>query len=417
MNSYCAFTGHQHTLSIAELIAAIPDCTIEYESATQGFAIFSSAYDLNQTTLDRLGGTVLLAKQITSSALRPQDVPKLLVNELETAKKGKVTFSLRTIGFTKKDLLNMYRDCKESLRKAGRSSRYVGNERKAAPSIVLHQNDLLSGKKGCELVVLRFKQDTDVYTWFGRTVGAQDIDAYTKRDIDKPIRDTNIGLLPPKLAQIMLNLGLWAVQNLPNAKPISMPKTYKLSPPKLTVYDPFCGTGVIPMEAVLLNWHVAGSDVSPKAVTDTERNLDWWLKELELKAPPTIQIFKHDASKPFTTTVKPDVLVTETSLGPNLHIRSTLRDAQKFCKEAEVLEASFLQHAASAFPKAPVVCTFPVWYTLKGTVQLTKIWEEIKKLPYTVAFPSKTAEAEQLTYTYRRPSQFVGRQIVVLLPK
>lgn len=416
MFSYCAFTGHQPQLSLAELLAVVPDLVVDFESTKEGIVLFSSKYELNQSTIDRLGGTVMLAMRITSSALGKKDIPKLLVNELETAKKGKVTFSLRMIGFTRRNVLDMYRDCKEALRKAGRSSRYVGNERKPAQSVVLHSNGLLDPKKGCEIVALRLKQDTDTLLWIGRTIGAQNIDAYTKRDIEKPVRDTNIGLLPPKLAQIMLNLGIWAVANKPGAKEPKPTKTPKLTTPKHTVYDPFCGTGVIPMEALLLNWNVIGSDLSPKAVTDTQRNVDWWLTELALKKEPTVQVFKHDATKPFSPDIAPDVLVTETTLGPNLHIRSSFRDAQSFKKDIEAIEAAFIQNAAAVYPSTPIVCSFPVWYTSKGAIHLEKIWDVIAKLGYDVVLPTDTAATEKHTITYRRPSQFVGRQIAVLLP-
>jgi hypothetical protein len=37
------------------------------------------------------------------------------------------------------------------------------------------------------------------------------VNAYAKRDMGKPVRDTGVGLLPPKLAQILLNFGSWLV--------------------------------------------------------------------------------------------------------------------------------------------------------------------------------------------------------------
>jgi hypothetical protein len=36
----------------------------------------------------------------------------------------------------------------------------------------------------------------------------QDIDAYAERDFERPMRDAFVGMLPPKLAQIMLNLAV-----------------------------------------------------------------------------------------------------------------------------------------------------------------------------------------------------------------
>lgn len=41
--------------------------------------------------------------------------------------------------------------------------------------------------------------------YFGVTIAYQDVDAYAQRDMDKT-RDMGVGMLPPKLAQMMINL-------------------------------------------------------------------------------------------------------------------------------------------------------------------------------------------------------------------
>jgi hypothetical protein len=43
--------------------------------------------------------------------------------------------------------------------------------------------------------------------WLARTIFIQDIDAYSARDTGKT-RDMEVGMLPPKLAQMMLSLAL-----------------------------------------------------------------------------------------------------------------------------------------------------------------------------------------------------------------
>jgi len=42
-------------------------------------------------------------------------------------------------------------------------------------------------------------------SYIGITIAYQDVDAYAARDMDKT-RDMGVGMLPPKLAQIMVNL-------------------------------------------------------------------------------------------------------------------------------------------------------------------------------------------------------------------
>ncbi len=56
-------------------------------------------------------------------------------------------------------------------------------------------------ERGCELMILA--GDTG-YT-IAQTIWVQDIDAYTRRDINRE-RSMSVGMMPPKLAQIMINL-------------------------------------------------------------------------------------------------------------------------------------------------------------------------------------------------------------------
>jgi len=64
-----------------------------------------------------------------------------------------------------------------------------------------------------------FTGDTG-YT-IAHTIGVQDIDAYTHRDIGRE-RSMTVGMMPPKLAQIMLNLATKGERGF-------------------QIWDPFCG--------------------------------------------------------------------------------------------------------------------------------------------------------------------------------
>ena len=64
--------------------------------------------------------------------------------------------------------------------------------------------------------------------------------------MDKPYRDMRRGMLPPKLARSLVNLAIGAK-----------------SPSDMTILDPFCGTGTVLMEAMLLGTHVVGTDLAP----------------------------------------------------------------------------------------------------------------------------------------------------------
>jgi tRNA G10 N-methylase Trm11 len=403
MPSYAAFLGHLPHISVAELCALVPDFRLQRLIADQ-VAIFESEEDLDIDDLNLWGGTMLLARQLDAKNPTLRDIPRLLHEQLAPTK-GKVTFSIRAVGVPKDIIRDGYRDGKQFLKKQGKASRYVGTERQAAATVLLHDAGLLNPKEGCELVILK---DED-YLWFGRTIAAQNPNAYTKRDMHKPVRDTRLGLLPPKLAQIMLNFGKWLADTKTGSKP---KKTY-------TVLDPFCGMGVIPMEALLHGWDVLGSDLVERAVAGAEKNLDWLRKEDSiLKKDVASTFWKQDATKPFKLKTLPDMIVTETHLGPALSDRPNQKDAAKMRTENDQLQTEFLKNIAATLPNTPVVVTWPVWQLKTGALYIEKTWDHLQDLGFRAVLPRgiETDNAHRLSLLYRRPDQLVGREIILLQP-
>lgn len=408
MPSYAAFIGHQPHLSLAELAATVPGFFLQ-QKIGRSAVLFDSASPLDAAFLDTLGGTIVLAEKVMEITTI-DDVPGLLGKTLLPIS-GKVTFSIRTLGVASRAVRELYRKSKDHLKKKGKPSRYVGNESAPAASIVLRENGLLDRSGGCEVVIIQEKKADDAsLLWIGLTVGAQDVDAYTRRDMGKPVRDTGVGLLPPKLAQIMLNFGVWLATKNPK------PETRN---PKPTILDPFCGTGVIPMEALLRGFVALASDKAEKAVTGCAKNLEWLRKEFDVKKSTVpSRVWKHDAVKPFEMKETVDVIVTETSLGPALTKRPTAKDVQKLRSDNEKLQADFLRNCAATLPGVPVVCTWPVWYPAKAPLGLEKIWDVASGLGYQAVLPpSIEIVNDRMSLVYRRPDQFVGREIVMLKAK
>ena len=108
---------------------------------------------------------------------------------------------------------------KKILVRHGRSVRVVEN-RDAVLTTATSLHNGLSGKNERKVELIKLDDD-----WY-KVVGVQDIDAYSKRDQTRPARDAKVGMLPPKLAQILINL----------CGPLK---------PGSVVLDPFCGTGVV----------------------------------------------------------------------------------------------------------------------------------------------------------------------------
>ena len=412
MPSYCAFLGHNPSLSLAELMAVVPGFSLQHRP-TADVVIFSTSDKLDPGLLATLGGTFAIAEGADRSGLSLSDGPQLL---LEFAKKirGKITFGLRTVGLPPNAIKENYRRYKDTLKRAGRPVRYIGNEHKAAAAPLLHDAGIISGKHGVELVIVQLPEEQ---MWMGRTIAAQDVDNYTKRDIGKPVRDTTVGLLPPKLAQVMLNLGLWLLQS--SKPPLDKSKIANRKS-QLTILDPFCGTGVIPLECLVRGWNILASDMSLKAVNGSGKNIEWIRKEYKiLKKDAESTVWKQDATTPFKLKKLPDLIVTETSLGPALTRPPSEAPAEKLRKQMEKLEIDFLKNAAATLPGIPIVCCWPFWRLHGGNViRLTGLWEKLPSLGYRAVMPAipKSRESTDFSLLYRRGEQFVGREIVMLQP-
>ena len=85
-----------------------------------------------------------------------------------------------------------------------------------------------------------------------QTEAVQPFEQFSARDFGRPGRDDLSGMLPPKLAIIMINLAQTPLNSI--------------------LLDPFCGSGTILSEAVLLGYtNLIGTDISEKAIADSKK--------------------------------------------------------------------------------------------------------------------------------------------------
>ena len=151
------------------------------------------------------------------------------------------------------------------------------------------------------MVVKKQKLIEIIFTKAGvfKTVWVQDFEDWGRRDYGRPQVEAHIGMLPPKVARMMLNIAV-------SGKRLAVS----------TVLDPFCGVGTILMEGCELGLTMIGSDIGPKQVARTKKNLE----SFGMKA----QVFVGDARD---VKEKVDAIVTEADLGPNDQ-RSITNDQQ-----------------------------------------------------------------------------------------
>ena len=242
----------------------------------------------------------------------------------------------------------------------------------------------LVGNRGFELALAQNNHQMVVAI----TEQIQDIDWYAARDYHRPARSAKVGMLPPKLAQIMINA---------TAAPL--------------VYDPFCGTGVVLQEALLLERKANGSDIAPEMVAATSRNLEW----LDQKRPG-LKPWSVEQADARTVKLPAGKLavVTEGYLGQNFSRTAKPAEVASIRKELLALYAASLQNFARQLQAgAELVITVPVWRTEQGWAELGLI-DQLSDLGYSL---KRFTHVESRALVYRRPNQFVGRQLLVIKKK
>lgn len=145
--------------------------------------------------------------------------------------------------------------------------------------------------------------------YFGKILESVDYSELENRDMEKPIRRSELSI-SPRLAKILINLS--------GAKKDSV------------LLDPFCGIGVVLQEALLQKMKVIGIDKDKNAIKNAKINLEWFgfdKKEYVL--------LNGDSSKLNVSNV--DCVATEPYLGELKRKQPSLDSARKMIQEYENL--------------------------------------------------------------------------------
>ncbi|MBR3332197.1 hypothetical protein IKG28_01020 [Candidatus Saccharibacteria bacterium] len=369
---YLAILGRQPEISIAELEAT-------------NFC----------TDIDRLGGTQKLAVKLEQKPLE----------FLQSLPDGKITLGVSDYSknasprAAKTEALKL----KQILVRHSRSVRVV-ESKTAALSTATSLHNGLSGKNPRKIELINTDDG-----WY-RTIGVQDIDAYTRRDQARPARDAKVGMLPPKLAQILINL----------CGPL---------PAGSRILDPFCGTGVILQEALLMGYTAYGTDLSERMIEYTRRNLKWFSDEHRdqrgagAASPVTtgasvarseenhFTVSTGDATK-YQWDQPIDAVACEGYLGAPMSQIPTEIKLKEQKQECSSIILGFLKNLLPQIKKnTPVIIAAPAWLRENGQYERLNIIDEIENMGYNV----KDISREGLLY--HRDDQIVARDIIILRKK
>jgi len=289
IKTYAFILGRERELCLAELKSVLTRFSFCFSisSVSDNVALFN--IDADEESVGKLikflGGTVKIFR-IMNEELGIRGFKEQIDNYIRSNhKEGKVNYGISsyTKEFNQRSVNNLGLSIKKDLKKDF-SLRFVeAREGSELSSIASLKNKL--DKDGFEFGIFA---DNSV----GVLIGLTDAEEWNERDYGKPAGDKRSGMLPPKLARIMVNLALGQATVSRDKYHVSGDPTHNTKyishNTGILLVDPFCGSGNIVLEAMILGCDVFGSDVSEKAVNDSRKNVEW-LKNCVIPAKAGIQ--------------------------------------------------------------------------------------------------------------------------------
>lgn len=385
---YIAILGRQPALGIAELEQIYSSPSVDF------FSDHTALVNSDEFHLIRLGGTLKAGRVVTELSGDWRKVSQKIISQYSSDwahHEGKITLGISAYGFdvAPREVQRTGIVLKQQLKKTGVSLRLVPNGESALSSATSHHNKLGLSDNKVELLIVRGKGNKVI---IAESTGAQNITAYTKRDQERPKRDAFVGMLPPKLAQMMINL----------ARPADGSR----------VLDPFCGTGVILQEAALMNYQVYGTDLSDKMIDFSKTNLEWLRNSHRVDVKASVN--QGDAMT--TSWQQPiDAVVGESYLGQPFSAPPSLSKLAEVRRNCDHIISSFLKNLSGQIePGTPLCIAIPAWKDTNGTFTHLSLIGQLSSLGYErVVF--KNIDDKDLLYF--REDQVVARELLVLMKK
>lgn len=416
---YAFILGRVYTLSLAELLQVLTSLAITFKilACSPEVVVIETDKSLNAETLQaRLGGSIKIIRLFDTFQKKGKELPSQVLTSYFTFKQIKEYFhdysGKKQFGVSIYSLDPAVRFREETTRIAFLIKKVLQDQAQSVravlpqfPSQVLSsvqvtENQLL--QKGAEVVVICGNQRMFV----GKTLAVQNYEDYGRRDYQRPARDEKVGMIPPKVAQTMINL----------ATPLS-PLDY--------ILDPFCGSGTILQEAILMGYRAIGSDIEQKMVENSEKNLEWFRNRYDV-APNRYKLLRANAAEISILLPKQKVaaVVTEGTLGPIYGKLPKKPEMQNNFKALAKLYDQVFKEFKKFLPQgAKVIICFPAYKLNMSDYEFMPNLDFIAENGYAICDPLPeylTVKYKFLKVTprksiiYDRNDQVVAREIFVI---
>lgn len=167
--------------------------------------------------------------------------------------------------------------------------------------------------------------------WTGVTSFVPDVQQFQLRSNERPVVSSDISI-SARLAKLLLN-----ISGIRKGE---------------TALDPFCGSGTILMEALLMGTNAVGVDRDPVRIENAKRNLEWLQKTYKV-ASGTFSLKVGDATqlRGVISDAHVDVVVSEPIFLPRINFAPSLERARKLIRNSSRLYSEALYSIADVVSK------------------------------------------------------------------
>jgi tRNA G10 N-methylase Trm11 len=388
---YIAILGRQPALGVAELESVYGSDNVFWFS-DQSARIETSTFDIEQ-----LGGTQKaghIVHQLSSGDWKHISTYIIKAYSASLASyEGKITLGISVYGFDVpiRDIQKTGLVLKQKLKATSASLRLIPNTAAALNTATSHHNKLgLSGNK-IELLIIKSRSGKVI---IAESTGAQNITSLAKRDQQRPKRDAFVGMLPPKLAQIMINCGTRELDKNSHVR----------------ILDPFCGTGVILQEAALMHYAIYGTDMEEKMVRYSRDNLNWLQDMRHSRFDWHLEV--GDATN-FSWQKPINAVICESYLGQPFSAPPSTAKLTEVRNNCDHIIRSFLQNISSQIATGTPLCiAIPAWRNQQDTFTHLPFTQDLHELGYKEYHFKNVRQSDLLYY---RENQVVARELLVLV--
>ncbi len=385
---YISILGRQPALGMAELERMHGAKNVKW------FSNESAVVDVTNFDFERLGGSLKAGRVIMHVNGNWRDASNAIIEHYLAAwgtASHKITFGISTYGFkaTNRDIQKTGIVLKQKLKINGTSLRLIPNDFPALNTATSHHNKLGLAPNKVEVLAVRAGNGAIIVA---ESVGAQNITSFAARDQARPHTDAFVGMLPPKLARMMINISGAKIG---------------------TLLDPFCGTGVVLQEALIDGFTAYGTDLSDKMVDYTTKNLAWFIDK---KHPAgTVGTISQGDAMTYVWNHPINTVVSEAYLGQPFSAPPRPEKLTEVRGNCNHIISSFLRNIAPQLKKGTPLClAIPAWRGKDGAFTHLPLIGNLGTLGYERVVLKNTKNDELLYY---RETQVVARELLVLIKK